>query len=385
MILRILLTESVPTVDTNLAWAVFETEGTVHRQGCSPLVDMPKTEHCEAIAPAAVMMLTAVKLPVRSGEKARRLLPFAVEDQLAVETDTVHFALGAPLAEGNVALAVVDKTWLKHSLAVLAEHGFLPRHLYPETLLPAWLDETWTMVWDGQQGFVRTGQYSGMALEGDLLAPLSLSAALRNQPPKQICWYADNLPDWAANLSVPVILEPRWEWTQAAWQDVPLDLLQGELARRQFHWKGLPALKPVLWIALAILTLQLIGTGVEVWRLQHEKQQLQTSMEASFRQTFPEATVVVDPVLQMERQRATLRRAAGIADSHDFLPLLSKLMPLLPSVATQKISYENQSIKLELRLPNVAAVDAVRARMSGAPFKTEFAVEGLIVRLKVWE
>lgn len=385
MILRILLTESVPTIDTNLAWAVFETDGTVHRQGCSPLVDIPQIEPCEAIAPAAVVMLTTVKLPVRSGEKARRLLPFAVEDQLAVETDSVHFALGAPLAEGNVALAVVDKNWLKHSLAVLAAHGFLPQHLYPEMLLPAWSDETWAMVWDGQHGLVRTGQHSGMALEGDLLAPLCLSAALRHHPPKQICLYADNLPDWAANLSVPVTLNPRWQWIQTAWKDVPLDLLQGELARRQFHWKGLPALKPVLWIALAMLSLQLIGTGVEVWRLQREKQQLQASMESSFRQTFPEATVVVDPVLQMERQRATLRRAAGIADSHDFLPLLSKVMPLLPGVSTQKISYENQSIKLELRLPNTAAVDAVRAHIHNAPFKTELVVEGLIVRLKVWE
>jgi general secretion pathway protein L len=384
-ILRFLLTDGLLTSNTLLEWAIFETTGTMRAQGNSTLAEMPRVESCEAIAPASQVLLTSVKLPVRQGEKARRLLPFAMEEQLAVEADTTHFALGMTLENGDTVVAVVDKNWLRDNLAVLTEHGFTPRHLYPEMLLPLLSDDAWTMVWQDQRGLVRTGLHSGFSLEGDIYAALLLATALRTHPPKQILLYADELPHWAAQLSVPVVLKSRWQWRQSVWQAIPLDILQGEFVGRQFHWKGGAKFKPLLGLVSAMLLVQLVGTGVDVWRMKREQQQLNSAMEASFRQAFPEATVVVDPVLQMERQRATLRRAAGIADANDFLSLLAKLTPSLLDTTPQKIHFENQQLSLELTVVNATALEALRTRINSTALKSEWRVDGLKIRLKVWE
>jgi hypothetical protein len=57
-------------------------------------------------------------------------------------------------------------------------------------------------------------------------------------------------------------------------------------------------------------------------RLAYEARGLRGDMDAAFRKAFPEAKAVVDPALQMRRNIADLRRAAGEADAADFVPML---------------------------------------------------------------
>lgn len=375
--LRILLTEAIPTEDTPLDWWLLEA-GSVLAQGQNVLAEMPVAAACEAVAPAATVLLTQVKLPVQKGEKARRLLPFALEDQLANDADTNHFALGAPLADGMVAVGVVDKNWLRAVVALLAARHL--QHIYPETLLLPLTDNSWSVAWSGQQGVLRTGEYAGQGLESDGGIPQALSALLKNAPPAQLCCYG-TLPAWINELGIALRYHDNWQAAPAA----PLDLLQGEFTQRPLHWTGWTKLLPLLWLVGAMITLQLIGTGLDVWRLKREQRQLQNQMEAHFRAAFPEATVIIDPVLQMERQRVTLRRAAGIADSHDFLVLLGKLTPLLGTHKPQKIGYENQTLQLEIALTNAADIAALRARLLSSPLKNELTPQGATVHIKVWE
>lgn len=388
-ILRILLTEALPEPNTRFTWFHCDAAGMVLNQGYDTLAEMPKAEQCDAVAPAAVVLLTTAKLPVSKGEKARRLLPFVVEDQLAVEVDTVHFALGAALPDGRQSVAVVNKHWLQHSLALLSEHGLRVQHLFPETLLLALPEAGWAMTWDGQRGMVRTGEYAGCALEGEGI-PFALQCLCQSvaaHPPKQLLVYTATELDtaaWSAQLGVTVVKSSQ----PTPYGLSAFNLLQGHFARQQFNWAWLPKLKPVLWLGAAMILLQLIGTGVTDWRLSREQQQLRQDMEKNFRLAFPEATVVVDPVLQMERQLATLRRTAGIADAQDFLPILGKITPLLSEASgaqLQQISYEDQALKLELSLPSAAIMESMHTRMSQLACQTEWHTEGLNVRLKVWE
>ncbi|MDD4958691.1 MAG: type II secretion system protein GspL [Gallionella sp.] len=388
-ILRILMPESLPELGACLAWERLDAKGNTVQSGFDPLADMPVAEQCQAVAPAAVVLLTSVKLPASKGEKARRLLPFVVEDQLAVEVDTVHFALGVDLPDGRRSVAVVNKHWMQQSLAFLTAEGLRVQHFFPETLLLALPEAGWVMTWDGQRGLVRTGEYAGCAVEGEGI-PFALQCLCQSvaaHPPKQLLIYTHSALDtavWSAQLGIPVVKS-----TQSAPSELSaLDLLQGDFARQQFNWTWLPKLKPVLWLAAAMILLQLLGTGIDYWRLSREQRQLRQEMEASFRLAFPEATVVVDPALQMERQLATLRRTAGIADAQDFLPMLGKITSLLKmaeGTQLQKINYENQVLKLELSLPTATVLASLHTQVSQLACQTEWLAEGMNVRLKVWE
>lgn len=376
-VLRVLLPESLPAAELSLAWAHLTADGKLIAQGNSPLSAMPHAARCEAIAPAAAVLLTTVKLPVQQGEKARRLLPFAIEEQLAVDADSVHLALGAALPDGHVAVAAVDKVWLQTWTAFFEQHTRPLHHLYAETLLPNLSAGTWSVVWQQNSGWVRTGLNSGWALASESAAALQLADA------PDIVLYADAIPAWLQALPLKITLKTRWKWTD--WQPNTPDLLQGSFSRRAFQWQGWQKFRMAAGLAAAGLLLHILGTGWEVWHLQREQKTLQSNMEATFRQAFPEATVVVDPVLQMERQRANLRRAAGMADPHDFLALLQQITPLLPQNATQKIRYDNQTLRIELNLPNAASVDSLRHQLKQSRVKTELTVEGQIAHLKVWQ
>lgn len=376
-VLRIVLPESLPLADQPLAWAHFSADGKIIAQGNSSLAAMPRVSRCEAIAPAVSVLLTRVKLPVQHGEKARRLLPFAIEEQLAVESERVQLALGAALPDGQVAVAAVDKAWLQAWKNALAQHDLPLRHLHPETLLPPLHDGAWSMVWQGDSGWVRSGLHSGWALASASAASLQLAHA------PALVLYADSLPAWLQAMPIKVTLKSRWQWLNAP--SPSFDLLQGEFAPQALRWQDWKQFRWAAILASALLLVHILGTGIEVWRLQREQKSLQSSMEATFRQAFPEATVVVDPVLQMERQRAALRRTAGLADSHDFLALLQLISPVLAAAQAQKLHYDNQVLQLELTLPDAATVEALRSRVAQSGFKNELLANGQTVQLKVWQ
>ncbi len=377
--LRIYLPESLPAADSVLDWAELAEGGQLRRQGSAVLTDLPADLPLEGVAPAASVLLTQVRLPVQQGEKARRLLPSALEEQLACDMEQVHAVLGSPLPDGQVSVAVVDRHWLRAWCQALAQAGRPLRHLHPETLLLPWQSGTCSLVWHGEQGLLRSGTQAGLALGNAALAPLQLGTL-----PAHVMLYADAVPAWLRPLAPHINLKGHWHWQQAA-AAAPLDLLQGEFALRhpllhgqwsRYRWAaGL--------LALALL-LQLGGTAGQVWRMQREQQALQQQMLQSFRQAFPDSTVVVDPLLQMARQLADLRRAAGQADPHDFLPLLQAAQPALQGGQAQKMTFENQTLQIEYPAPETAAIAALQQRLASSGLRSETSTTDGVLRVKVW-
>ena len=78
-------------------------------------------------------------------------------------------------------------------------------------------------------------------------------------------------------------------------------------------------------------------------------------MTALFRQAFPDAKVVLDPALQMQRNLATLQVQTGGAGSRDLLPLLAGIAPVMranPHASLRTLKYEDAKLTLDLRLPD---------------------------------
>jgi general secretion pathway protein L len=126
------------------------------------------------------------------------------------------------------------------------------------------------------------------------------------------------------------------------------------LAQPRQHWQlftGMAArLRPACWILVLALALQAMVTVVKWSALADEKQELRAQMELRFRTVFPEAVAVMDPVLQMRRQLASAREAAGTVDSSDFLPLLERAAlatTVVPEGSLLLLTYENARLTLE--------------------------------------
>lgn len=385
-LLRIHLPASWPDADpaAPLPWCrLGGARGELTDAGSAALAELPCADTCELVIPAELVLLTRARLPRGRKQKMRQLLPFAIEDRLVAEPDTVHVAAGPTLADGQTALAAIDKAWLARGLARLNAAGLRPRSAWPETLLAALPADGWAMVWDGRGGFLRSGTHAGMSLDGGssaqppaaLMLSVAEARAAGSLPHRLLLRLREGAPPpdvaaWSQALGMAVEVGEAWSPLQhpdAA--SGGIDLLQGEFEPSSTAREWWPSLRLPLVLAGLIALLQVGATTVEWLQLKREKQQLQAAMERGFREAFPDARVVIDAPLQMQRNLAELRGTAGQPSPTDFLPLLARAATSLDADSRsglRVVNYEAGQLRFEVALPDRAAAEALTGRLTGA-------------------
>jgi general secretion pathway protein L len=254
--------------------------------------------------------------------------------------------------------------------------GFRPERGYAETCLPELEPQAWTLIWDGHDGFVRTAQGAGLALDsmGDDGAPLALRRAIeearqkQNLPEKIILRATDGaarIPDlakWTSQLGVSLVPGQDWDWAPRFLNTSnAINLLQGDYAPSSSVRELLPQLRPILILAAFIIGVQILATSADWWRLNREKKALSADMEKTFHAAFPDAKVVVDAPLQMQRNLADLRRASGQQQPSDFLPLLQRSLALMNNAKrVEAMNYDQGLLTLDVLFNDADAVERLR-------------------------
>ncbi len=397
-ILHIFIPES--GLGASCDWALRQA-GTLST-GTSACASLPQADQVVLIVAASRILLTQVNLPALSQAKLREVLAYAVEDKLLADPESIHVVAGRAgsiSSGGETPLAVIDKAWLRQQLAQLQQHGMHPDKLLAETLLPRLENNAWTMVWNGQGGFVRTGPNAGFVLDGGEAqnVPMALTLAIdearaAHKAPASILLYHTpdaSLPQWVAKLDIRSEARGAWAWQTADVNGAAaLNLLQGEFAPSRKTQAWMQHMRPVVLLAGAILAVHLIATLAHWAQLRHERNRLQDEMVATFKQTFPEAAAIVDPALQMQRNLSGLRRAHGAPDSADFLPLLATAAPVMRHGRIQSLQYAQDKLHFDLLLQDSAQLDTLHAELAALPLRADFGApnsvpEGINIRLSL--
>jgi general secretion pathway protein L len=163
-------------------------------------------------------------------------------------------------------------------------------------------------------------------------------------------------------------------------EPAPIDLLSGREAasRRMLASFDVRAWRAPALLAGACLAAALAGLNLHWAQLMTEKTAIRQSLEATFRSAFPSAQVVVDPVLQMNRQVAALRARSGQSGPEDFAPLLGRLGDALGPIgvdALAAVEYREGRLKVRFRAERVdgrAAREQLREACARAGLKLQF-------------
>ncbi|WP_162937833.1 type II secretion system protein GspL [Indioceanicola profundi] len=100
------------------------TDGVLPAAAALPSLELAEVGQVVALAPGTEVLLRDVRLPPKGNALAA--LPFALEDELAVDLDRLHFALGAPRADGSREAAAVDQALMERWRALLAPRRAIP-------------------------------------------------------------------------------------------------------------------------------------------------------------------------------------------------------------------------------------------------------------------
>ena len=341
-------------------WAVTaKGQSAVVRDGL--LSDLPRgLSSVQLILPATDVVFLRTRLPKDIRRRNGSVLAFAVEDQTLTDPAANQvFWLGK--ADDEDVLAIADRKCLDLWRNALEKVGIRGYQVLCETLTLPLGTNSWSLAWNGEEGFVRTSTLEGAATDrGSATSPpqtlrLLLDDAKRSgRMPKAVTIHPTGSalsPDvdvWQRNLGVEIRLaEPSaWETPQKG-----SDVLLGQEQRRWFNLSAnFSLLKPaalILAVAAATHALASIASWV---MLEGQKQKLNAAMESRFRAVFPDAVAVVDPSLQMRRKLAELRHGAVLPDDGDFLPMTARIaagVAELPPGSLRRLSYETGRVTLE--------------------------------------
>jgi len=365
-----------PSDEPPLRWAL--GKGGRVESGVARLAETPRAEETCLVLPVARVAFVRAALPPGPAAKLAKLAPFAIEDAIVSDPEEIHATVLDDVRDGDRLVAVIDRAWLDSVLAELATHGIRPARAIVESALAAGAQGAWTVVWTGAGGFAALGGIEAIALDVSLdgRPPLSLKLAAderrrHGDAPKAVrilLGGGADAPDtgrWAESLHVPVAVVGRWvpEEIDAAAADCP-NLLPGAGA----GWSGrdlLARFKSAAILAVGILAFHGALSLADWARLAIEARGLRGDMDAAFRKAFPDAKAVVDPALQMRRNVADLRRAAGEPDASDFVPVLAKLAPALAAAGLrpQSLRYERGELALDLAVTPDDTRERVASRL----------------------
>ncbi len=361
-------------------WALCDDSGAVLQSGVDPVTSLPRGYECVGIIAPERVLCVAAKLPPGPRRRWQASLPFLAEEFTLSDPEDNHVVPGPILADGRLMLVVVDKQWIERISNACRVSNVSLRRMIPEMFLPAISRGNWVLVWDGHCGFLRSGPARGMAIDhGDSnTVPValqlflnaeqgSLPAAIEIRFPHHLPKEQRLLPRW----NVPQVKFTSggdWDWQRAAIPGDALNLMWGDFAPRAKLREWWPKIRPAAVIMLLAFGIEATGTNIEWARLSYEKQALAQDMARSFHTAFGDSSTLVNAPLQMQRNLAELRHAAGLQDDGDFLSLLdaaaAEFAPL-PAGSVSALHFEAGRLDVDIKLARVEDLRGLRQRLLG--------------------
>lgn len=130
-----------------------------------------KEHHADVVVllPGEQVLLTTAVVPSRQPRQIMQALPYIVEEKIAVDVDTCHFALGQKNHVGAYVVAVTDLERIRNLLENLRLEGIEPAFVTTDTLLAHHGNKT-TVTVEGERAHVRLEDGSGFTLPSEQIA-----------------------------------------------------------------------------------------------------------------------------------------------------------------------------------------------------------------------
>lgn len=341
------------------------------------------------LAPGADILLATANIPAGNRQRTMNAIPYALEDCVATDVDTLHFAIGERFNNTRIHTAAVDRTHMDAWLEQLRQAHIEPDVITSEILALPWLDSgsatTWVILIDGNQALVRTGQQTGWVADIDNLDALLRIALYEtglesNGPkPEQVHVIRSaqtpplapgEMPELLVDTGIVVNVEQSDESALAILgrgynEKNAINFMQGSYNRREQLGKLWKPWRPAVTMMAILLMIQAGMTIADYMRLKAESDTLTEQIAQTYLRTFPDARKVVNPRAQMEQRLKALR--GGDNETGGFISLLASIgQPLkeTPGLEIQRINYSEGKVDLALVIGDLQGLDQLKQRLS---------------------
>jgi general secretion pathway protein L len=325
------------------------------------------------VIPGEMVMLKQVDVPGRNRATLLKAIPYALEDNLAEDIDTLHFAVGPIQPNEPIPVAVIRHEILQGWLKACGDAGVTPAAAIPDTLLLPYEDGAWSLLLEEDRGVLRQGLWQGFVMEQanlELLLSLALTEAEERTPSHMRVW--GEVPSELAHLALE--MRPEGEAHPLATfamgykhsSSTSINLLQGPYSRQAQLGKWLRPWRVAAILAGCWLGLQIILQISDYVRLQQEQTYFRNEMVRIYREAVPNARRIVNPRAQLENRLQELR-GTGDGEESVFLPLLyqsGQALQGVEGITLRGLRYKPNQLDLDLEGNSLEAFDILEQRFN---------------------
>lgn len=327
------------------------------------------------VLPGNDVLLAEATVPGGSAARAAQAIPFQLEDMVADDVDSLHFAVGAKGKEDNYPVAIIGRDTMDLVREQCAESNLRPSEIVPEILaLPKFDSDhadktTWTALVDDHNAVVRLNGYKGFATDTQM-AGIMLDGARQDLPEESsasmIVYKTNMRADMPGFENVDVETRPcesRLSLYADGLATAPrINLLQGDYnPKAQFDktwkpWRWTMALAAALCVAL------FVGKWLEYRQLNKQVTQLDSQIENVFKQAMPSSRMV-RPLTQLQTE---IKKRSG-GDIGGFNAQLSQIAASIatqPQTSIRSINFREGRFDLDLTTDAIPTLDLLKSELT---------------------
>ena len=239
---------------------ILNAEGKVSQVTLSsdPALLAHETNHREiiVIVPAEDTLLTSVTLPKMNRSRLLQAIPYALEEHINDDVESLHFVAGDYQAGDPLPVMVVSRSKMGQWQSLLQSWQIVPDKMISAIFTLPVVSGNWYVLVNAI-AVVRTGVYTGFACDVDNLAELLTFALADGVLPAEIM--VETTRTDALTLTLPVLVQQKQitaeELLQTAAERIDvkhaLNLLQGDFQNKKS--RRMPKLSNVLTISVYLL------------------------------------------------------------------------------------------------------------------------------------
>jgi general secretion pathway protein L len=331
------------------------------------------------LVPASDVLLTEADVPLKAGTKMHQVVPFALEEQLAEDIESLHFAIGRRGGESSrTPVAVVSRALMDEWSAMLHVAGLHAEAMYGESsLIPenpgqavALLDADAVIVRPAA-GIPVTMPLDALAQALELVRPASAESITAERTASGLLLYT-GASEWQRYSQVVEAVRDRFDGIKVQLltdgplalfaQQLPaaasqaINLLQGPYAPADGFATGWRAWRIAAILLLCLIGLHAAGAATQLLALHRAERKLDSSIEETFRAAMPGEHNATNARRRMEQR---LLSAQG-GDNAGLLAALGALAQARSGVSgavLQALSFREGALELRLAAPNAEALD----------------------------
>lgn len=361
---------ATPADDVEFGTAAAEVRSLAVRRGTlDQAAQLAPGRRVVVFVPTADVRLTTVAVPARQLARVLQAVPFVIEDQVAEDVETLHFAVGTRQADDRYPVLIVSRRRLETWVEPLRDHGLRAEVLTPEVLALPVGDGHWNGLVNAGQAVVRHDHWAGFACHADDLHGYLQIAAGEHRPPLHLLVCGDSTTDWS-RLDWPLKLLPGHSSALSAlaagyFDGQAINLLQGAYSQQKDLQKLWRPWRLAAALLLAWLLIGVAGLAVDNARLAAELRRQDQANLQRFTALFPSQTRVVNLDAQLEQQLRQLG-GGGSGGPLRLLEVLGQALAATPGLKLGGMQYRDGALFLSLGAPDLQVLERLRNWFAGA-------------------